>query len=54
MVNPKPVANQKFMFQKMFGDANYMAAGHLVIPPGGVKPSKSTSDNSFVSSLSSQ
>lgn len=48
MVDPRPAVNQEFSFQKIFGDGNYMAAGQLIIPPDGEKPSKNTSDNSFV------
>ena len=49
MLTPKPAANADFFFQKIFGDGNFMAAGQLVIPPNGSKPTKSTKDNSFVS-----
>ncbi|KAI0093782.1 Mif2/CENP-C like-domain-containing protein [Irpex rosettiformis] len=48
MVNPKPAANAQFSFQKIFGDGNFMAAGQLVIPPGGSKPTKGTKDNTFI------
>ena len=51
MVHPKQAANANFLFQKAFGDSDFMAAGQLVIPPGGSKPTKSTKDNAFVSGL---
>ncbi|KAI0345117.1 hypothetical protein BDW22DRAFT_1353994 [Trametopsis cervina] len=48
MVNPKLAANAQFSFQKIFGDGNFMAAGQLIIPPGGTKPTKGTKDNTFI------
>ena len=48
MVTPKPAANNEFMFQKIFGDGDFIAAGQLIIPEGGKKPSKGTKDNSYV------
>jgi centromere protein C len=53
MLKPKPAANADFSFQKIFGDGNFMAAGQLVIPPGGSKPTKGTKDNTFVRAFSS-
>lgn len=50
MVNPKPAANNDFLFQKVFGDGEFIAAGQLVIPPGSRKPTKSAKDNTYVSS----
>ena len=44
MVTPKPAAKENFKFQKIFGEADFMAAGQLVIPPGGKKPTKRTND----------
>ena len=38
-----------FKFQKVFGDASFVAAGMLEIPVGGEKPSKPTKDNTYVS-----
>jgi hypothetical protein len=37
-----------FKFQKVFGDASFVAAGMLEIPVGGEKPSKPTKDNTYV------
>lgn len=48
MVTPKPAANNEFMFQKIFGDGDFIAAGQLIIPVGGKKPSKGTKDNTYV------
>lgn len=51
MLKPQAAAGANFLFQKIFGDGSFMAAGQLVIPPGGSKPTKSTKDNAFVSGL---
>lgn len=48
MVSPKPAANNEFAFQKIFGDGEFIAAGQLLIPVGGKKPSKGTKDNTYV------
>ncbi|TDL24984.1 hypothetical protein BD410DRAFT_813828 [Rickenella mellea] len=48
MVEPKPAANAQFAYQKIFGDGEFIAAGQLVVPPGGKKPSKGTKDNTYV------
>lgn len=48
MVDVKAAASADFFFQKVFGDGNFMAAGQLVLPPKGQKPTKSTKDNTFV------
>ncbi|KAJ7770203.1 Mif2/CENP-C like-domain-containing protein [Mycena maculata] len=48
MVNPQPAANSEWFFQKIFGDGDFMAAGQVVIPPKGRKPSKPTKDNTFI------
>lgn len=47
MVHPVPAANNNWAFMKVFGDADFIAAGVLVIPPKGRKPSKSTKDNTY-------
>lgn len=52
MVNPKPAANNDWSFQKVFGDGDFIAAGQLIIPPHGRKPSKGTKDNTYVSAIS--
>ena len=52
MVHPKQAANANFLFQKAFGDSDFMAAGQLVIPPQGQKPTKGTKDNTFVCLIS--
>ena len=48
MVNCKPALNNAFLFQKIFGDADFIAAGQLVIPRGKQKPNKPTRDNTYV------
>lgn len=48
MVTPKPAANNDFAFQKIFGDGEFIAAGQLIIPVNGKKPSKGTKDNTYV------
>lgn len=48
MVSPKPALNNDFAFQKVFGDGEFIAAGQLIIPVGGKKPSKGTKDNTYV------
>ncbi|EGN95716.1 hypothetical protein SERLA73DRAFT_186900 [Serpula lacrymans var. lacrymans S7.3] len=48
MVQPKQAANSDWLFQKIFGDGDFIAAGQLVIPPKGRKPSKGSKDNTYV------
>lgn len=48
MVRPKAAANNDWFFQKVFGDGEFIAAGQLIIPPKGRKPSKGTKDNTYV------
>ncbi|KAI0636564.1 Mif2/CENP-C like-domain-containing protein [Trametes polyzona] len=48
MVAPKAAAQGSFYFQKIFGDGDFTAAGQLIIPPKGMKPTKGTKDNTFV------
>ena len=48
MVNPRESANSSWMFDKIFGDDEFIAAGQLVIPPRGRKPSKAAKDNTYV------
>lgn len=48
MVNPKPAEKDDFLFQKIFGDGDFIAAGQLLIPPGKKKPVKPSRDNSYV------
>ena len=52
MVNPREAANSSWLFDKIFGDDDFIAAGQLIIPPRGRKPSKAAKDNTYVSSLS--
>lgn len=48
MVSPKPAQGYEYFFHKIFGDGDFVAAGHLVIPPGAEKPTKPTKDNTYV------
>ncbi|KLO19245.1 hypothetical protein SCHPADRAFT_843935 [Schizopora paradoxa] len=48
MVTPKPAADNNFLFQKIFGDGEFIAAGQLIIPVGGKKPNKGTKDNTYI------
>jgi hypothetical protein len=50
MVTPRASANNDWFFQKVFGDGDFIAAGQLMIPPKGLKPSKGTKDNTYVCS----
>lgn len=49
MVQPRQAANHGWLFDKIFGDDEFMAAGQLIIPPKGRKPSKAAKDNTYVS-----
>lgn len=51
MVHPTDAANSDWKFAKVFGDDDFIAAGVLVIPPKGRKPSKGTKDNTYVRDL---
>lgn len=48
MFEPKSAANSNWFFQKIFGEGDFIAAGEMVIPPEGKKPSKSSKDNAYV------
>ena len=49
MFNPKLAADGSWYFDKVFSDDEFIAAGQLVIPPSGRKPSKAAKDNTYVS-----
>jgi centromere protein C len=49
MVDFKETAKSDWLFDKIFGDDEFIAAGQLVIPPKGRKPSKAAKDNTYVS-----
>jgi hypothetical protein len=36
------------LLQRVFKDEDFVAAGQLMIPPGGKKPSEGTKDNTYV------
>ena len=48
MVDLQPALNNDFLFQKIFGEDDFIAAGVVLIPPGKVKPTKSSRDNAYV------
>ncbi|KAJ7480183.1 Mif2/CENP-C like-domain-containing protein [Mycena galericulata] len=48
MFKPTPVGGGQWLFQKVFGDGDFMAAGQLVIPAQGRKPAKGTKDNTYI------
>ncbi|KAJ7785816.1 Mif2/CENP-C like-domain-containing protein [Mycena metata] len=52
MFDPKPAKvsgpDDAWLFEKIFGDGDFMAAGQLVIPPGKRKPAKGTKDNTYI------
>ena len=48
MIDPRPTYNNKFMFQKIFTELDYLAGGILLIPAGCEKPQKPAKDNSYV------
>lgn len=46
-IRPRPAFNQQFLYEKIFGVSDFMAAGVLVIPRGGEKPTKPSKDNNY-------
>ncbi|GJJ15569.1 hypothetical protein Clacol_009847 [Clathrus columnatus] len=48
MVKPSPAPGYNYLFQKIFGDGDFIAAGQLLIPPGAEKPTKPTKDNTYI------
>ncbi|TFK64211.1 hypothetical protein BDN72DRAFT_881628, partial [Pluteus cervinus] len=50
LLSPKPVDNDhgKFAYQKVFGDGDFIAAGVLVLPPQGIKPSNNAKANTLM------
>ncbi|KIM48672.1 hypothetical protein M413DRAFT_437856 [Hebeloma cylindrosporum] len=48
MFNPKLAGDGSWFFDKVFSDDEFIAAGQLVIPPTGRKPSKAAKDNTYV------
>lgn len=41
-------ANSDWLFEKVFGDSDFVAAGQLLIPPECRKPTKATKDNTYI------
>ncbi|KAL5532775.1 MIF2 [Sanghuangporus sanghuang] len=48
MLTPRAAADDAFLYQKVFGDGEFIAAGQLILPVGGKKPSKGTKDNTYI------
>ncbi|GLB34534.1 putative centromeric dna binding protein [Lyophyllum shimeji] len=48
MLQPRKVPSDNWMFEKVFGDAGFIAAGVLIIPKNGRKPTKQTKDNTYI------
>ncbi|EIN07013.1 hypothetical protein PUNSTDRAFT_135711 [Punctularia strigosozonata HHB-11173 SS5] len=48
MVQPRASENATFLYQKIFGDGEFIAAGELILPVGGEKPSKNSKDNTYI------
>ncbi|PPR02203.1 hypothetical protein CVT24_011430 [Panaeolus cyanescens] len=48
MVELQRHADQSWLFANIFQDDGFIAAGQLVIPPGGRKPRKAVNDNTYV------
>ncbi|PKI82551.1 mitotic fidelity of chromosome transmission- protein [Malassezia vespertilionis] len=46
-MRPRPAFNQQFLYEKVFSLGEFMAAGVLVIPGGGEKPTKPSKDNNY-------
>jgi hypothetical protein len=49
MVQPRMAATNNWSFDKIFHDDDFIAAGQMIIPPRGLKPSKEAKDNTFAS-----
>jgi hypothetical protein len=49
MVVPKLTEKGHFLYQRIFADEKFVAAGQVVIPANGEKPKKSSKDNTYVS-----
>lgn len=48
MFEPRPVGNSNWLFHKIFGEDDFIAAGLILIPPQGRKPSKAAKDNAYI------
>ncbi|EJD02264.1 uncharacterized protein FOMMEDRAFT_86864 [Fomitiporia mediterranea MF3/22] len=48
MITPEPAMNNEFLYQKIFGDGDFIAAGELIVPVNGRKPSKASRDNTYI------
>ena len=51
MVQTTPSANGEWAFDRIFSDANFMAAGMITLIPNGRKSTKPTKDNTYVRCL---
>ncbi|KAG5652126.1 hypothetical protein H0H81_006202 [Sphagnurus paluster] len=48
MLNPKQSATDEWKFQKVFGDADFIAGGVIILPPNTRKQTKQTKDNTYI------
>ncbi|KIY70417.1 hypothetical protein CYLTODRAFT_488092 [Cylindrobasidium torrendii FP15055 ss-10] len=48
MIDPTAPKGQEWLYARLFGEGNKLAAGKLVIPVGKRKQTKSTNDNTFI------
>ncbi|PVF96061.1 hypothetical protein CPB86DRAFT_762800 [Serendipita vermifera] len=48
MVVPKLTEKGHFLYQRIFADEKFIAAGQVIIPANGEKPKKSSKDNTYV------
>ena len=49
LLEPQAVSTGGFLYQKVFGEEAFAAAGIICIPINSKKPGKSSKDNAFVS-----
>ena len=49
MVQPKLATETTWLFDRIFADDEFIAAGQLIIPPGGCRPNKSARDATYAS-----
>lgn len=50
-VEPSAAGHGSFAYKKLFGDDDFIASGMLTFPVGGMKPTKGTKDNTYVSEV---
>ena len=52
MVQPKLSAETSWLFDKVFGDDDFILAGQIIIPPNESKPRKPTKESTYASYFS--